>query len=104
YGSFKTYMSYVFNSMLFTVGDDGVKYDQWKLSQLRPGSDCIVMVEKLAIPGEYRLPDQASAAPNISDKGYTNNIGQPKANWKRFTTRHRGGGYLLFADGHVGWF
>ena len=32
------------------------------------------------------------------------NIGQPKATNTRFTTRHRHGGYLLFADGHVSWF
>ena len=104
YGSFKCYMSYVFNSMLFTTGNDGVTYNHWKIAQLRPGSECVLLVEKLANPGEYRLPDQANAQPNIGPSGYTNNIGQPKANWKRFTTRHRNGGFLLFADGHVAWF
>ena len=104
YGSFKCYMSYVLNSMLFTTGNDGIKYDKWKLAQLGPASSCILMVEKLAYPGEYKLPDQTNAQPNMGPSGYTNNIGQPKANWKRFTTRHHGGGFLLFADGHVGWF
>jgi prepilin-type N-terminal cleavage/methylation domain-containing protein/prepilin-type processing-associated H-X9-DG protein len=104
YGSFKCCMSYVFNSMLFTTGNNGVQYDKWKLAQLGPGSSCILMVEKLAYPGEYALPAQTNAQPNMGPGGYTNNIGQPKANWKRFTTRHRGGGFLLFADGHVAWF
>ena len=42
---------------------------------------------------------------NLADKsGFISNIGQPKSNWKRFTTRHRGGGYILFADGHCQWY
>jgi hypothetical protein len=47
-------------------------------------------------------PDRAQS--NMGPDGYTNNVGQPKANWKRFTTRHHGGGFLLFADGHVAWY
>ena len=108
---FNFYMSYVFNSMLFTVGNDGVTYNAWKLPQLRPTSAVVLMVEKLAYPGEYALvPIQVAnqdrtivANTNISTAGYTNKLGQPKANWKRFTTRHHLGGNLLFADGHVAW-
>src|SRR5262245_3455943 len=106
------YQCYVFNSMIFTTGNTGVDMYAWKLSQLRPTSNVVLMVEKLMNPGEYATRDvqQAEASAtiitdqNIKPDGYSNNIGQPKANWKRFTTRHRGGGFLLFADGHVGWF
>jgi prepilin-type processing-associated H-X9-DG protein len=106
------YQSYVFNSMIFTTGNDGTDRFTWKLSQLRPTSNVVVMVEKLMNPGEYamRAVQQAEASAtiitdqNIHADGYYNNIGQPKANWKRFTTRHRGGGFLLFADGHVAWY
>ena len=67
------------------------------------------MVEKLAFPGEYATPQIQTANQdrsivgntNITAAGYTNKIGQPTANWKRFTSRHRAGGFLLFADGHV---
>lgn len=108
---FKFYMSYVFNSMLFTTGNDGTVYNTWKLSRLRPTSAVILMVEKIAYPGEYAIPSVREANQdrtivansNITTAGYTNKIGQPKANWKRFTTRHHGGGNLLFADGHVAW-
>jgi prepilin-type N-terminal cleavage/methylation domain-containing protein/prepilin-type processing-associated H-X9-DG protein len=108
YYSFKSYMSYVMNSMIFTTTNDGVDRDyqvcHWKISQLRPASSVILMVEKLDSANEYSLPAEANASPYISPAGYTNNVGQLKANWKRFTTRHRKGGYLLFADGHVAWF
>jgi len=43
---------------------------------------------------------------NLFVQGYLSNIGQAKADWRRFTTRHNHGGNLLFADGHVaefGW-
>jgi type II secretory pathway pseudopilin PulG len=104
YGSFKFQLSYVFNSAIFTTTNDGTVCDRWKLSQLRPSTSCVLMVEKLARAGEFKLPDQAAAQPNMGPDGYTNNVGQPKANWKRFTTRHHGGGFLLFADGHVAWY
>ncbi len=105
------FQSYVLNSMIFTTGNDGTDRFTWKLSQLRPTSSCILMVEKLLNPGEYAIQavQQAEASgkviqdQNIKPDGYYGNIGQPKANWKRFTTRHRSGGFLLFADGHVSW-
>ena len=110
---YKSYMSYVMNSMIFTTGNDQVIREKWKLSQLRPTSACIIMEEKLAGPGEYAIASVQQALLNnklvtdsqhIQADGYHNIIAQPKGNWKRFTTRHRGGGFLLFADGHVGWF
>ena len=110
---YKFYSSYVMNSMIFTTGNDQVVREKWKLSQLRPTSSCIIMEEKLVAPGEYAIPAVqqtlrdnkiASDVQHISSDGYHNTIAQPKGNWKRFTTRHRSGGFLLFADGHVGWF
>ena|ERR1700722_1038440 len=156
-GNYKSYMSYVFNSYLFTSStNDGTNYDyydpgnlpsnqsppapaytypvmgRWKMSTLRPASSVILLVEKLAYPGEYSLtgpgysnatngassypgqmilnveypsnPDPVGPDGTTQFSGYTNDIGQLKANWKRFTTRHHGGGHLLFADGHVAWF
>ncbi len=31
-------------------------------------------------------------------------MGQLSSSWDRFTSRHRNGGYICFADGHVGWY
>lgn len=102
----------------------------WKLSLLRPASSCILLVEKIAYAGEYSVtgpgwsiaPAGQQAFPGQevmnmeygalvgpipggnSAAGYLKNLTQLKANWKRFTTRHSGGGNLLFADGHVAWF
>jgi prepilin-type N-terminal cleavage/methylation domain-containing protein/prepilin-type processing-associated H-X9-DG protein len=88
-----------------------------KMTMLAPSSNVIIMVEKLNEPGEYKIADvqnyfkqypgaytSSSTGPEISAQGYTNNIAQSKADWRRFTTRHRKGGDLLFADGHVAWF
>jgi prepilin-type N-terminal cleavage/methylation domain-containing protein/prepilin-type processing-associated H-X9-DG protein len=112
-----TYMCYVFNSMIWTTGNDGVNRDagsawHWKIAMLQPNTDVVLMVEKLMEPGEYAMAEEGTATSTMvpsqnmdpNGGGYNNNIAQPKANWKRFTTRHRRGGFLLFADGHVGWF
>jgi prepilin-type N-terminal cleavage/methylation domain-containing protein/prepilin-type processing-associated H-X9-DG protein len=108
YATVKSYFSYVYNSMLFTTTNDGVVHDGMKMSMLRPASSVILMVEKLATPMEYsnayEVPGTQHGGASVTDEGYTNNIAQPKANWKRFTTRHRDGGFVLFADGHVAWF
>ena len=102
--TFKCYMSYVFNSKLFGVANDGINYESWKLSQLRPTASVVLMTEKLAQAGEYKAPAQNSSKNLVAGQGYDNNMGQPKACWTRFTTRHRGGGFLLFCDGHVAWY
>jgi prepilin-type N-terminal cleavage/methylation domain-containing protein len=109
---FPFYMSYVFNSKLFAPLVNGTVITHVKLAQLRPGSDVVLMTEKLVNYGEYQKssdPECYNYYPNpsnynITAQGYTSNIGQPKATNTRFTTRHRHGGFLLFADGHVSWF
>jgi prepilin-type N-terminal cleavage/methylation domain-containing protein/prepilin-type processing-associated H-X9-DG protein len=102
----KSYMSYVYNSMIMTQLNDGRSITSMKISMLRPASSCIVMLEKLESPSEYNgsPSGQQYGAAGMSNGQYTGNCGQLKANWKRFTTKHRQGGYLLFADGHVAWY
>jgi len=38
-----------------------------------------------------------------TDPEYSKALGQMKIEWKRFTARHRGGGFIFFVDGHVDW-
>jgi hypothetical protein len=85
-----TYICYVINSQLNATAG----HDSQKLSQLRPGSAVVLFVEKRMTPGE--LP--------ASDPNYDKSLGQLRAEHKRFTGRHRDGGFLGFADGHVAWF
>jgi prepilin-type processing-associated H-X9-DG protein/prepilin-type N-terminal cleavage/methylation domain-containing protein len=116
--NFKFNMSYVFNSALTTLyaTDMGAAL---KMSSIRPSSEVVVMLEKLANYGEYKDPQvqawnnangaaiaaaTGGGSTNIDANGYSNNLAQSKANWKRFAARHRGGGMILFADGHVKWF
>lgn len=110
--------TYVFNSKLTsTIANTTNELPHFKMSAIKYGSETVLMVEKLTNSGEYQDELVQSyrngtsgrtyvqnASPNITAAGYTNNIAQAKADWRRFTTRHRHGGNLLFADGHVAWF
>ena len=106
-----SYMSYVFNSKLFGTDAAGIGHFAWKLSQLRPSSYCVLMTEKISNYGEYKDPIVQQKVnnwggpntPNINATGYRSTFGQLKANWTRFAARHRHGGFLLYADGHVEW-
>jgi prepilin-type N-terminal cleavage/methylation domain-containing protein/prepilin-type processing-associated H-X9-DG protein len=115
--SFKFNMSYATNASITNTFANTQSFTKVRISRLRPGSSVIMMVEKLANPSEYKDPEvqkfikenpgvyDGSGGLNLADGGgFKSNIGQPKANWKRFTTRHSGGGNLLFADGHVAYF
>ena len=93
----KTYMCYVINSKL------NATQPVQKLSQLgsatngmevSSSSSVALMVEKRMYPGE--IPS--------SDANYSKSLGQLKSEEKRFTGRHRAGGHIGFADGHVAWF
>ena len=110
--TFKFNMSYVYNSKFTDSLAVPTGPTSLKLSQLRPAATVVAMVEKLSNCGEYT--DRSVQAYNakyptvyagkITPQGLDNKIAQPKSNWKRFTTRHRGGGNILFCDGHVQWF
>jgi prepilin-type processing-associated H-X9-DG protein len=103
----KSYMSYVMNSQIFDPLTKGAP----KYSQLRPASLVVLMEERLNEAGQYNLPAVQAVAKqypktigkHIVPGGYNNNIAQPKADLKRFSTLHKGGGNILFADGHVEW-
>jgi len=110
FGLVKNYMTYVMNSQLFTTTNDGTTYYSMKIAQLRPASSVILLVEKIMSPAEltaptyYELDHPNNVVSDSYGNGFHNNIGQIKASWTRFTSRHRKGGYLLFADGHVAWY
>ena len=108
----KSFLSYAFNSKLFTSTQL-----TWRMSQLQPSSTTVLVTETLTNPGEWLDPTVqkwgalygtttagTKVGKNISPTlGCTGAVGEPKACWTRFTTRHRHGGFLCFADGHVGW-
>jgi prepilin-type N-terminal cleavage/methylation domain-containing protein len=106
--------TYVFNSKL-TSTISGPAATRIKMSQIQPSSEIVLMTEKITAAGEYTVPDVQAYIKNplhsgaynageINASGFNSNLGQSKADWRRFTTRHRGGGFLLFADGHVDWY
>jgi prepilin-type N-terminal cleavage/methylation domain-containing protein/prepilin-type processing-associated H-X9-DG protein len=115
--SFKFNCSYVWNSQLATSTATGDEVTI-KMTTLRPASEIVVMTEKIANSSEYKDPgvqhwctanpsvygSPSSSGSKINTNGRNQNIAQSKADWTRFAARHRGGGMLLFADGHVSWF
>lgn len=114
--------TYVFNSKLTdTINPATNEPAHYKMSAIRHAAETVMITEKIANAGEYKDSvvqsyingssgratasiAMASYSGVISSQGYSNNIGQAKADWRRFTTRHHHGGNLLFADGHVAWF
>ncbi|MDB5296779.1 MAG: hypothetical protein JWO31_2762 [Phycisphaerales bacterium] len=109
---FKFNLSYVPNASLTNTFGSTQSFSTVKIARLRPASAVVTFVEKIHNPSEYRDPAvQRFVAENptvyaglANASGFVSNVGQPKSNWKRFATRHNGGGNLLFADGHVGYY
>jgi prepilin-type N-terminal cleavage/methylation domain-containing protein/prepilin-type processing-associated H-X9-DG protein len=91
----KTYWCYVINSKLndSTILQDNVanNFPSVKISQLKNSVWVPLLVEKMVAGGEVT-------------PAYTGAIDRDKTTWTRFSGRHRGGGNLVFADGHVDWF
>lgn len=88
------FSSYVFNSKLnHTSLSPTSGYSCQKMTTLRPASLVVLFTELRARPGEVK-----------NDYWFNNNLMRVKGTWKHFSGRHRNGGNLLFADGHVAWF
>jgi prepilin-type N-terminal cleavage/methylation domain-containing protein/prepilin-type processing-associated H-X9-DG protein len=100
----KTYVCYMYNSKL---RDTSLTLNQnLKMSKLRPAANVVVLAEKRMALAE--VPPKVSAAydqaTGESDRLLTRGLNRIKGDWQRVAGRHRQGGYLLFADGHVSWF
>lgn len=83
----KVYWSYVMNSKL----DNSLPNSPFFITahHMEPAQRIVLLVEKAMNPAEV-MP------------GYENqSLARGKTTWTRFTTRHFGGGNLLFLDGHV---
>jgi len=91
----KTYWCYGFNTQL----DNGVEnrnspptyHVTVKMQQIPTPSTTILLAEKLMRADELR-------------PAYNSNVCQSIVSWREFTTRHNGGGFLLFLDNHVSFF
>jgi prepilin-type N-terminal cleavage/methylation domain-containing protein/prepilin-type processing-associated H-X9-DG protein len=88
----ETFICYVLNSKL-DDNNNNQDVPVMKVNQLRPASKVAVIVEKRMQPGE---------APKSIHRNRT--LARMKADWQRFAGRHRQGGMIAFADGHVDWF
>jgi prepilin-type processing-associated H-X9-DG protein len=89
----KVYWCYVINSKLDnnSPGASTSSHPFLKISMLRKSTEIPLLVEKL-MRGAETTPS------------YTDTLMRGKTTYTRFAGRHRGGGYLLFVDGHVGFF
>ncbi|HMB96351.1 MAG TPA: H-X9-DG-CTERM domain-containing protein, partial [Tepidisphaeraceae bacterium] len=83
--------------------NSGSKLKSVKLSGLRPSSNVALFVEKRMSIGEVSKTLQtAYGSPSGNDLD-SRRLARIKASWAWFTNRHRNGGYICFADGHVDW-
>jgi prepilin-type processing-associated H-X9-DG protein len=87
----RVYWSYVINSKLDnSPGDKGPEWAVFvNAEKLEPRKLIVLLVEKCMNPGDT-MPGYAEQS-----------LARGKTTWTRFTTRHYGGGNLLFLDGHV---
>ncbi len=93
----KVYICYAYNSKLF----NGV--DRLKITKLRQSAITPILVEKRMRSGEATTADntyyqsQGGQANRITSR----TLNRLKGDWQRLAARHRKGGYLFMADGHV---
>lgn len=99
---YPTYVSYAFNSGLT---DEPTKRTV-KFANLKKSSEVVLVMEKRMSPGEVpaAVSAQYDADAGTSNRLGTRTLGRIKGDFQRFTSRHKGGGYLAFADGHADWF
>jgi prepilin-type N-terminal cleavage/methylation domain-containing protein len=111
-GQFPFDMVYVWNSKLQSRNLNLPDMPALKIDSCQPASAVVLMTEKIANYKEYldegvqnfNTSNPLVYTGKISQQGWLLNVAQPKSDWTRFTTRHHGGGFLLFADGHVQWY
>ena len=101
-----TFICYGYNSKLLDNDRYPTQADRAKYSKLRPSSEAVVFVEKRMRGGEVTAADDKYYQSQGGQSGRltSRTLARVKADWQRFTTRHRKGGFLAFADGHVAWF
>ncbi len=87
----KTYWSFGYNTELDAGVEDRHLHKQVYLTSIKRASETAILSEKIMSPNEYEPP-------------FLSSVGQSAVSWKEFTTRHDGGGGILFLDSHVEYF
>lgn len=100
-----TFVTYGYNSKLLDSADPA-RRDRARMSRIRYSSITALVVEKRMSPAEVTTNDDAYYASQGggSNRLTTRTLGRIKADFQRFASRHRKGGFILFADGSVRWF
>jgi prepilin-type N-terminal cleavage/methylation domain-containing protein/prepilin-type processing-associated H-X9-DG protein len=109
-GPLHYFFSYVPNSGLNRLADGNSQADSAPPGAVRENeisspSATVLMVEKRTTRAELNrtglFAENNTPANQVgSDPYWDRSLGRSKADWQRFTTRHMGGGHLLFVDGH----
>ena len=101
-------LCYAINSKIHTGTHPTVK-----LSQLAPSSSIALFVERRMSPNEITPSDPQYTSlttkgllPSAGGSDYISGYAMApvSACWETFTSRHRNGGYICFADGHCDWY
>lgn len=104
-------LSYVMNSKLAQTARTiflpwGVEAPTYRINNLRPAHLVVFMTEMRHAVGEIPrgMNEYYQSQGGSANRLTTRDLSRMKADWQRFTGRHRGGGNLLFVDGHVEYF
>lgn len=94
----KTFICYAMNNRLF-----GANVFKGKMGQVRDAAGTVLVLEKRTGAAETNAADDAYYASVGGSPGAITGsfLGRFKGDWRRLSTRHSQGGYLLFVDGHV---
>jgi len=93
-----TFVCYAMNNRLF-----GTNVFSGKMGQIRDGAGTVLVLEKRTAASEATADDDAYYVSVGGSAGSITGafLGRFKGDWRRLSTRHNQGGYVLFADGHV---
>jgi prepilin-type N-terminal cleavage/methylation domain-containing protein len=98
-----TFVCYAMNYKLFGSTSAST---MGKITQIPHSADTCIIFEKRTDISECTVADDTYYASmgGGSNKILGSPIGRFRGDWRRFSARHHGGGFVLFGDGHVGFF
>ena len=94
-----TFICYAFNYKLF-----GTTTAIGKITQIdRPSETCVVFEKRTSVSECTQADDDYyNSVGGGANKILNSPIGRLRGDWRRLASRHRKGGFILYADGHVG--
>jgi prepilin-type N-terminal cleavage/methylation domain-containing protein/prepilin-type processing-associated H-X9-DG protein len=86
------------------LSTDWIDARRMRLTACKQSSITVVMIEMRSVPEELDgLGTNNGRAPKYWFPYYGEQLNRHRGDWQRLAARHRNGGHVLMADGHVEW-